>query len=80
MKTSLKITALLLAALFPCAAFAEIFGANLPAPLNVENAAMLFSMLLIGFTVRFLTQLRPLRREQRRNPSPRRLTPIQRTS
>ena len=51
MKTSLKITALLLAASFPCAAFAEIFGADLPAPLNVENAAMLFSMLLIGLTL-----------------------------
>lgn len=51
MKTSLKITALLLAASFPCSAFAEIFGADLPAPLNVENIATLFSMLLISLTL-----------------------------
>ena len=51
MKTSLKITALLLAASFPCVAFAEILGANLPAPLNVEYTASLFSMLLIGLTL-----------------------------
>ena len=51
MKTSLKITALLLAASFPCVAFAEILGANLPAALNVEYTATLFVMLLIGLTL-----------------------------
>ena len=51
MKTSLKITALLIAASFPCVAFAEILGASLPAPLNVEYTATVFSMLLIGLTV-----------------------------
>jgi hypothetical protein len=51
MKTSIKITALLLAASFPCAAFAEILGANVPAILNVENTATLFSLLILGLTV-----------------------------
>ena len=51
MKNSLKITALVLAASFPCVAFAEILGANVPAVLNVENTATLFALLIIGLTV-----------------------------
>ncbi|HTO04687.1 MAG TPA: hypothetical protein VL069_13340 [Opitutus sp.] len=51
MKTSLKTTALVIAAAFPCAAFAQILGANLPAPLTVENTATFFSMLLICLTL-----------------------------
>ena len=51
MKNSLKITALLLAASFPCVAFAEILGAKVPAVLNVENTATLFALLIIGLTV-----------------------------
>lgn len=51
MKTSLKITALLLAASFPCVAFAEILGADLPVPFSVESTAALFSLLLLGLTL-----------------------------
>jgi len=51
MKNSLKITALLVAASFPCVAFAEILGAKIPAVLNVENTATLFALLIIGLTV-----------------------------
>ena len=51
MKTSIKITALFLAVSFPCIAFAEILGANVPAVASVENTATLFSLLIIGLTV-----------------------------
>jgi hypothetical protein len=51
MKTPLKITALLLAASFPCVAVAEVLGVNVPTFLNVENTATLFSLLLISLTV-----------------------------
>ena len=51
MKISLKITALLLATTFPCVAFAEILGAKIPAVLDIEYAAPLFSLLLIGLTL-----------------------------
>ena len=48
MKITTKITALFLAATFPCAAFADILGAKLPAAFQLENAVMLFPILLIG--------------------------------
>jgi hypothetical protein len=51
MKTSLKFTVLFLAASYPCMAFAEMLGAKVPAVLNVENVATLFSLLLIGLTL-----------------------------
>ena len=51
MKTSIKIAALFLAASFPCVAFAEILGANVPAILNVENTATGFALLIIGLTM-----------------------------
>ena len=51
MKISLKNTALLLAATYPLAFIAEIFGANLPAILKIENGATLFSLILIGLTL-----------------------------
>lgn len=51
MKTSLKITALLLAASFPCVAFAEMLGASVPTFFNMEIASAVFAVLLIGLTV-----------------------------
>jgi hypothetical protein len=51
MKTSIKITALLLAASIPTVAVAEILGANVPAVLNVEYTATAFSMLIIALTI-----------------------------
>jgi hypothetical protein len=51
MKTSLKLIALVLAAGYPCLAIAEVLGAKLPAVLNFENVATLFSLSLIGLTL-----------------------------
>jgi hypothetical protein len=51
MKISLKNAALLFAATYPLAVIAEIFGANLPAALKLENGATLFSLILIGLTL-----------------------------
>jgi len=51
MKISLKNSALLLAATYPLAVTAEIFGANLPAVLKIENGAPFFSLILIGLTL-----------------------------
>ena len=51
MKISLKNTALLVAATYPLAVIAEIFGANLPAALKLENGAPIFSLILIGLTL-----------------------------
>ena len=48
MKTSLKLIALLLAAGFPVAAFAQFAGAQVPAALNVQNAAGLFTAVFVG--------------------------------
>jgi hypothetical protein len=51
MKTSLKITALLLAASFPCVAFAEMLGASVPSFFNMEIVSALIAVVLIGLTV-----------------------------
>ena len=48
MKTSLKLLALLLAAGLPSAAFAEIFGARLPATFTAANLIALFAMASIA--------------------------------
>jgi len=51
MKTSLKLIALLLAAGFPCVAFAEMLGASIPAIANTENVVTVFSFALLGLTM-----------------------------
>ena len=51
MKISLKNITLLLTATYPLAVIAEIFGANLPAALKLENGAPIFSLILIGLTL-----------------------------
>lgn len=48
MKTSLKLIALLIAAGYPCVAFAEFLGASVPAVINAENLVALFSAALVG--------------------------------
>lgn len=48
MKTSLKLIALLLAAGYPCVALAQFAGAQLPAVINAENAAGLFTAVFVG--------------------------------
>lgn len=51
MKTSLKVIALLLAAGFPCVAFAEMLGVSVPAIANVENVVIVFSSAVFGLTL-----------------------------
>ncbi len=48
MKTSLKLIALLIAAGYPCVAFAEFLGAPVPSAINAENVVALFSAALVG--------------------------------
>ena len=48
MKTSLKLIALLLAAGYPCVAFAQFAGAQVPAAINAQNAASLFTVVFVG--------------------------------
>jgi hypothetical protein len=48
MKTSLKLIALLLAAGYPCVAFAEFLGARVPSVINAENTVALFSAALVA--------------------------------
>lgn len=53
MKTTMiiKSLALVLAAGYPCVAFAEFLGARLPASINFENSLTAFSALIIGLTL-----------------------------
>lgn len=44
MKTTIKLFAFLLAAGYPCVAFAEFLGARVPSTLNVENVVGLFAL------------------------------------
>lgn len=48
MKTSLKLIALLLAAGYPVAAFAQFAGAQLPAVINAQNTAGAFTAVFVG--------------------------------
>jgi hypothetical protein len=48
MKTSLKLIALLLAAGYPVAAFAQFVGASIPAVANAQNVAVLSTIMLVG--------------------------------
>ena len=48
MKTSLKLIALLLAAGYPCVAFAQFAGAQVPAFINAQNTASLFTVVFVG--------------------------------
>lgn len=48
MKTSLKLIALLLAAGYPVAAFAQFAGAQVPAAINAENTVGLFTAVFVG--------------------------------
>jgi hypothetical protein len=48
MKTSLKLLALLVAAGYPVAAFAQFGGAAVPAVANVQNVAGLFTAVFVG--------------------------------
>jgi hypothetical protein len=63
MKTSIKITALFLAASFPGVSFAEILGAPIPAVLNVETVSIAFSLLVLGLigVGDYTRRMRPLR-------------------
>jgi len=48
MKTSLKFIALLVAASYPVAAFAQFVGATIPAAVNAQNVASVFTVVLVG--------------------------------
>lgn len=48
MKTSLKLIALLLAAGYPCVAFAQFAGAQVPAIINAQNTAGVFTAVFVG--------------------------------
>ena len=48
MKTSLKLIALLLAAGYPCVAFAQFVGAKVPAFINAQNAAGVFTAVFVS--------------------------------
>jgi hypothetical protein len=48
MKTSLKLIALLIAAGYPVAALAQFAGASLPATLDAQNIAGLFTAVFVG--------------------------------
>ena len=48
MKTSLKLIALLIAAGYPVAAFAQFAGAPIPAALNAQNVVGLFTAVFVG--------------------------------
>jgi hypothetical protein len=48
MKTSLQLIALLLAAGYPCVAFAQFAGAPVPAALDVQNIAGVFTAVFVG--------------------------------
>ncbi len=63
MKISFKLTVLLAVATFPVAAFAQSFGAKVPAPFQLESAASVFALLLIGLTLfsDYSRRPRPLR-------------------
>ncbi len=50
MKTTIKIIALLAAAGYPCVAFANFFGASLPASLNLETFGAVFVVALASLT------------------------------
>ncbi len=48
MKTSLKLIALLLAAGYPVAAFAQFAGASIPAAANLPTIAGMFTAVFVG--------------------------------
>jgi len=48
---TIKLFALLLAAGYPCVAFAEFLGAHVPASFNAENSLGLFSAAVIALTL-----------------------------
>ena len=48
MKTSLKLIALLLAAGYPCAAFAQFAGVQVPAIINAQNTVGIFTAVFVG--------------------------------
>ena len=48
MKTSLKLIALLLAAGYPCVAFAQFVGAKVPAFINAQNTVGIFTAVFVG--------------------------------
>jgi hypothetical protein len=48
MKTSLQFLALLVAAGYPVAAFVQFAGAAIPAVVNAQNAAGLFTAVFVG--------------------------------
>jgi hypothetical protein len=48
MKTSLKLIALILAAGYPCVAFAQFVGAQVPAFINAQNTASVFTVVFVG--------------------------------
>jgi hypothetical protein len=48
MKTSLKLIALVLAAGYPCVAFAQFAGAHIPATLSAESVVGLFTAVFVG--------------------------------
>jgi hypothetical protein len=48
MNSSLKLIALLLAAGYPCVAFAQFAGAQVPAFINAQNTASLFTVVFVG--------------------------------
>lgn len=53
MKTTIKVIALLIAAGYPCVAFAEFLGAPIPSAINGENALAAFTavvavLLMVG--------------------------------
>ena len=48
MKTSLKLIALLVAAGYPCVAFAQFVGARIPAFINAQNTAGVFTAVFVG--------------------------------
>lgn len=46
MKNTIKVIALLIAAGYPCVAFAEFLGASIPSVVNGENALGMFTAVL----------------------------------
>ena len=48
MKTSLKLIALLIAAGYPVAAFAQFAGAQVPSIINAQNIASVFTAVFVG--------------------------------
>lgn len=76
MKTSLKLLALLAVVAAPTAAFAQVTGAPLPASMNVESLAGVFTVALVGltFAADYSRRGRPLTRAASRLALPRRAT------